>query len=192
MTDIRYKFQGRVIGHDLFKDEIARELKRWGFDVVDNGREVAHCGLNLNGSNDIGSRLIRFAPDIAIMWGKNTFYVDAKKSLFVEDQPYNHYCWMFDLGINVYIVSKNGSEKVRFSHIDDLELTTASHRVWPINEDGWIAPRDHPDYAYLKQHYPPDGKPYPGSGTPFRKMDFAYMAEWGPMMIQFDLQRRKW
>jgi len=183
------KFVERVIPHDALKEEIARDLRRWGYEVLDNGRENTHPTMDISYMNDPGAKEIRFKPDLTLIANGRVVFVDPKNSVYIEKDPYLYYRDMASRGIPVYVCCAKGNER-RFSHISDLELAPPYHKIWPIDCDGWISPREHPNYTEYKYSYPLTGKPYKGSGTPFRLIEFGSMASWGPIYFSFDVNSR--
>jgi hypothetical protein len=175
-------FIERARNHDVFKDEIALDVRRWGYEVIENGRENLIRGNNLG--DGPGALWLRMRPDLAVIVNSDCVFLDPKLSNAIERSPYEHYMAMAHHDIPVYVVARKNRD-TRFCDIESLQ-TRAEHKVWPVVE-GWITPRAHPDYEYYKRVEFPltPGKKYYGSGTPFKYFDFNSMVEWGPMWFQW-------
>jgi len=173
------RFIERARNHDIFKGEIVLDLKRWGYEVIENGRENLIQGNNLG--DGPGALWLRMRPDLAVIVNKDCIFLDPKLSNAIERKPYEHYITMARNGVPVFVVARKHSD-TRFCSILELPLNAPEHPVWPISE-GWITPRDHSDYNYYKLHEFPltPGRPYNGAGTPFLYFDIGSMTEWGPM-----------
>lgn len=176
------RFDIRVVPHDEFVKEVKRDLLSWGYEVIDNGRESRMPGWN---GELLESNLFRRAPDLIVKCGRKIIFIDPKTSTYIEREPYETYVGMAELKETVLVVVKHES-KIVFGRAQDIELVQPWHKIWPII-DGWITPRAHPDYDYLKRNYDGRGNGYHGSGTPFNKIDTSRMIDWGPMFFAWTI-----
>lgn len=176
-------FRTRVESHDELVEAILGDLRRWGYEAHKNGRETVPFSGALSIMTDPAAKEMRFKPDIVVLFDKRLIYLEAKDSRYIEKDPYIEYCNLCKRGSLVYIVFRDKNGSLHFCRADRLELQQGWHDIWPIDEDGWIAPRKHPRYQEYKFNYPKTGKPYPGAGTPFRAVDYSEMIDWGQMFF---------
>jgi hypothetical protein len=180
-------FYERTIPHDELLRSIVKDLQCWGFQVIENGREHTAPGATLG--DDPGALMLRMRPDIAFLFNRKTIFADVKASDKIERKPYEEYMFIVKRGAPVIVIAHKSND-TRFCRLIDLEFRNPYHPVWPIVE-GWIAPREHPRYAEYKFNYPlTPGRPYRGSGTPYREFDFDTMNPWGPMYLPWVLNNQ--
>lgn len=181
------KFIDRAKDHDRLKSRVVEDLKCWGIEVLDYG--VENYGLSgVSLLDDPGSKMMRMRPDIAIIFDSGTHYIDPKASRYIEKSPYEEYVSMSRRGATVLVVAEIVGF-IKFKDIKDIALLQGSHSIWPV-VDTWITPRAHPNYQEYKYRYPPTGKPFKGSGTPYREMivDNSW-SNWTQMELCFALSR---
>jgi len=167
-------WQERIKMGDKFAADVFSELESMGFTVARNGTEHTHPEFiqRLRQSDDTTSLAIRYAPDGVAGIGDPlvTAYIEAKNSWAIEKNAYQNY---IRLAINgcIVIVIFNIDDRWLWCDINELCLRPVLRSKWPIDEDGWICPRNDPDYENKR-------KTLKGSGTPFLPIDTASLREW--------------
>ena len=179
-------FQDRIKTADDYANSLAEKLRGMGYIIEFTGTE--HVAPNLQHElssdkyTDITSRDIRYQPDAGIanpITGKS-HYLEIKHSDAIEKHAYITYMEKHESGKSVMIAIKSRSGKEYWLPINELVLidgnvTASKYRnPFPVDDDGWIAPRlmDKQRYYKWKQKHPR------ASGTPFRYIDFDAIRRW--------------
>lgn len=171
----------RIKTGEAFCNDVFTELKAMGYDVARNGTEHTHPEFvtSLRRSQDATSLMVRYAPDGVVGFGNPTCsaYVEAKYAKSIERDAYLNYKRLADFGAIVVIVFGQGDTKA-FAFAERLKLLPAPDDCrWPV-VDGWICPREHPQFWEMKRR----GE-VRGSGTPHRFVIWDQLTDW----VHFDL-----
>jgi len=171
-------FAQRIEKARTFENFVLEYLQSRGFHTALNGTEHTHPKFvsYISRSNDQTSLSIRFQPD-AVACTKDdphhSFYVEAKAAKTIERTAYEQYMRLCKSGSIVIIIFQrlnnhwNFIENIRL--IDGHETVTKfpERRRYPVHEDGWIYPREHPQWNQNRWHR------RQMAGTPYREVDPA-------------------
>ena len=161
---------------EAFEDRVVKYLEnRADFkQVTHNGTEHTHGSFmdDLRKDNSKSAIALRFKPDIsAIHKSIGLCYADAKRALTMEKTAYNNY--MREVEVNEETIFIFIERTVRYQNeaywqrVEKIEFIDSQMIVdgfapqdrFPIDDDGWIAPRLNGSRA---------GN---GSGTPYREVN---------------------
>lgn len=167
---------GRAAYGEEFSKEIFEDLQRWGFSVAMNGTEHTHSDFVklLKTSRDKTSLMIRYAPDGVIAIGKvpRSAYVEAKRSKYIERDAYENYLRLANDGAIVFVVFSVGGNKL-FDLAQNIQfLPPHELNDWPLDDDGWMCPRLHPNFLEKKRNG------FNGSGTPYKAVAWENLHKW--------------
>jgi hypothetical protein len=178
-------FSKRKVYGEQFSEDVFKNIQEMGFTTALNGTEHTHSSFikNLRMSEDQTSMTIRYQPDGVIAIGEpaKSAYVEAKASSFIERNAYKQYMRLVESGCIVAIVFRfkdewlwNFADNMVFK---DSSINNSRHKFPVI--DGWVCPRQHPNWRQIKSEWR-------GSGTPYRIMDENNAMGWNlfkPMML---------
>lgn len=178
-------FEGRKAPHDSWAEEVFRSIREEGWILVPMGIERiapnAHPRLKAMLDPDPTSAFLRFMPDgFAVHPTKaESYFFDIKTGYTIEREPYECYRAFAgnDRQVFLYLYyAKAGKYLVPLPalvFLDSWRYIATFPEEWqmPVDEEGWICPRDWPEdkYQRWKSSHPT------ASGTPFRYLDFPAM-----------------
>ncbi len=157
-----------------------------GVDAVAlNGTEHTHPEFvdKLRRNNSDQSMFVRYAPDGVMLKCGKVVHFDVKAAKTIEKNAYNTYMRYKLAGCSVVLIVKHNNDWF-IQRIDKLRLIDGRTSVagfpnpFPVDEDGWICPRN-------------SGRQLSGamSGTPYRYIDMESMMPWrSPVNAKKDLQ----
>lgn len=150
--------------------------------VARNGSEDTHTGFvdEIRHLTDPASKALRFQTDGVARTRTKSFEWEVKTAIDqgtyvnIEKDAYTAYMNRQKLGIEVRLYVRRyyrGKPQVYWQYIENVQFIDSYYIVnalphemrHPIDEDGWICPRDGSGYA---------GK---GSGTPYKRIDLTKM-----------------
>jgi len=173
-------FQKRLDVAKEFEDELLAYLQ--GHPTVAtaivNGTEHTHPEfVELLRNNDReASRFIRFAPDgVMLLTAGDVIHYDAKAAKTIEKDAYGTYMDYVRCGCRVLLFVKYDNtvycqdvDKLRLIDGNDTVAPFKPERRFPVDDDGWICPRQ--SSGYSRRNYGSNM-----SGTPYREIDFTSM-----------------
>ncbi len=153
------------------------QLEAEGHDVVRNGTEHTHPNFvsRLRDNDTEAAKFIRYAPDGAYRTNEGqVIHFDVKAANAIEKDAWNVYRAHEAAGCRVKLYIEFGGKSysqwlsdVRFLDSHSYVERFQEVRRFPIDEQGWICPRQKPGFR-------PDGKM---SGTPYKYLDFDSLTE---------------
>ena len=174
-------FNTRYAGSVHCVNAVFNELSTMGFTVVLNGIEYTHPDFSslLRQSKDATSLMIRYAPDgiVGIGLPVKSYYVEVKtykKSIYIEKDAYLNYMRISNNGGMVILICINSENTHKlWNFINCIQFVENKYigNDWPIDSDGWMAPRLHRNWHNIKRHYS-------GSGTPYRCVNCNTLLQW--------------
>ena len=169
-------FEKRLNPGKAFEERLKTILERMGHTVALNGTEHTHKAFvdMLRSNNSDAAKFVRFAPDGVYLTktNANVIYYDAKAARTIEKDAwtvYNKYC-QCGCRVVLYVQSNidiywQDIQRVELEHGSVTVSRYARDRRFPVDEDGWITPRN-------KHGFFSGGKM---SGTPYREILFDSM-----------------
>jgi len=147
-------------------------------------------------SNDPGAQLLRHSPDgVLCRTDERVVLWDAKAAKAIERDAYESYLKYHAIGHRVVLFFKRlksvplANQQLLWQDIQELQFIDSYARLsrydparrWPIDEDGWVAPRQNPDFRPTEDY----------SGTPFRYIDFSKLVIWSRQQ-PFTVNGERW
>ena len=139
-----------------------------------NGTEHTHPDFVeiIRHNESDAAKFVRYAPDgVMECKSKRVIHFDAKAAKSIEKDAYNVYMKYHRTGCTVIIFVKHPATGMRYwQYVQNIQLLDSTivvsqypeHRRFPIDDDGWIAPRLKRGFKSTKKY----------SGTPFKYFDF--------------------